>query len=97
MSKKVIFLEGIKGPFHDAFQRLMELVPIQDRNDKNLQRLIAFRSKNDGEDLTRTYILQKINHAKECNYTGSLYDFLKDDQLDTSCGFEDPEPPDEIG
>ena len=49
MSDKLINLEEQDGPFQDVFQRVMRMVPDRDKNDKNLQRLLAFRLKLDGE------------------------------------------------
>jgi hypothetical protein len=97
MPSNIIFPEGIEGPIHDAFIRLMALIPDEQRTEKKLQRLIAFRLKLDGEDLTRAYILKKIEHAAECQYAGNLYDFLKDDKIEMSCGLNGSDPPDLIG
>jgi hypothetical protein len=97
MPSKIIFPEGIEGPFHDAFNKLMELIPDEQRSDQKLQRLIAFRLKLDGEDLTRAYILNKIEHAEECRYAGNLYDFMKDDKIELSWGLDGSDPPDLIG
>ena len=97
MPSNIIFPEGIEGPFHDAFIRLMELIPDEQRTEKKLRRLIAFRLKLDGEDPTRAYILKKIEHAAECQYTGDLYDFMKDDKIEMSCGIDESDPPDLIG
>lgn len=97
MPSNIIFPEGIEGPRHDAFIRLLELIPAEHRNDEKLQRLIAFRLKVDGEDPARAYILKKIEHADECGYAGNLYDFMKDDRIETSCGIDESDPPDLIG
>jgi len=97
MPSNIIFPEGIEGPLHDAFIRLLELISDEHRNDEKLQRLIAFRLKLDGEDLTRAYILKKIEHAEECSYAGNLYDFMKDDRIEMSCGIDESDPPDLIG
>ena len=86
MPSNIIFPEGIEGPLHNPFIHLMDLIPEEQRTDKKLQRLIAFRLKLDGEDPTRAYILKKIEHATECRYTGDLYDFMKDDRIEISCG-----------
>ena len=97
MPSNIIFPEGIEGPLHDAFIRLMTLIPDEQRTENKLQRLIAFRLKLDGEDLTRAYILEKIEHAAECQYAGNLYDFMKDDKIEMSCGLNGSDPPDLIG
>lgn len=97
MPSNIIFPEGIEGPIHDAFTRLMDLIPKEQRTEKKLQRLIAFRLKLDGEDPTRAYILKKTEHAVECQYAGNLYDFMKDDRIEMSCGIDESDPPDLIG
>jgi len=82
MTKKIIEIEEREGPFQAMFQRVMKMVPQQDREDKNLQRLIAFRMEIDGENTTVQYLKNKIQEARESAHKGSLYDFLKD-SLDT--------------
>ena len=71
------------------------MIPDRDKNDKKLQRLIAFRLKLDGEAAISEYLIKKIRDAIKCAYTGSLYDFLKDDLQQKECGEADidPEPP----
>ena len=49
MSDKLISIEEQEGPFKMILQRVLRMVPDRDRNDKKLQRLIAFRLKIDGE------------------------------------------------
>ena len=49
MSDKLITLEEQGGPFQAVFQRILRMVPDRDKNDKSLQRLLAFRLKIDGE------------------------------------------------
>jgi len=78
MNKKIIEIEERDGPFQALFQRVMDVIPEQDRNDKNLQRLIAFRLETDGENLTVQYLKNKIQESKSQSYKGRLYDFLKD-------------------
>ncbi len=79
MSDKVIAIEETEGTFQMALQRVMRMVPDRDRHDKKLQRLIAFRLKLDGEASLSEYLIRKIRDAIKCSYSGSLYDFLKDD------------------
>ena len=55
------------------------MVPDRDKNDKKLQRLIAFRLRTDGEAATKVYLINKIRDSIQCGYTGSFYNFLKDD------------------
>ena len=62
-----------------AFQRVMRMVPERDKQDKKLQRLIAFRLRLDGEATLSEYLIKKIKEAIKCSYGGSLYNYLKDD------------------
>jgi hypothetical protein len=71
MSDKLITLEDHEGPFQMVFKRVMRMVPERDKEDKKLQRLIAFRLRIDGE--------------AKCTHTSSFYDFLKDDFPQTNC------------
>jgi hypothetical protein len=68
------------------------MVPDRDKNDKKLQRLIAFRLRTDGEAATREYLINKIRDAIQCGYTGSFYNFLKDDLKLKECDLEDETP-----
>ena len=85
MDQKIIAIEEENGPFQVVFQRVMRMVPDRDKSDKNLQRLIAFRLKTDGEADTSEYLIRKIREVIRCSYTGSLYDFLKDDLKEREC------------
>ena len=97
MSEKIITIEDQDGPFQAVFQRIMRMVPDRDKDDKNLQRLLAFRLRIDGEAALSEYLIYKIRETIKCAYTGSLYIFLKDDLVEKECGTEeekpDPEPP----
>ncbi len=96
MTEKVIAIEEEDGPFQPIFQRIMRMVPERDKDDKKLQRLIAFRLKSDGEGPTNEYLVRKIREIIQCGYTGCLYDFLKDDLKEKECGFngeDNPDPP----
>ena len=97
MSDKLITLEEQDGPFQTVFQRMMRMVPDRDKNDKNLQRLLAFRLKIDGEAVLSEFLIRKIRETIKCAYTGCLYDFLKDDLIEKECRSEeddnDDEPP----
>ncbi len=86
MSDKVIAIEERDGPFQIVFRRIMRMVPDRDKNDKSLQRLLAFRLEVDGEAALSEYLIRKIREAIKCAYTGSLYDFLKDDLAEKECG-----------
>ncbi len=79
MSNKIISIEEHEGPFQMVFQRVMRRVPERDKNDKKLQRLIAFRLSIDGEAAISEYLIKKIKEAIKCSYSGSLYNYLKDD------------------
>ena len=92
MSDKVISLEETEGTFQMTFQRVMRMVPDRDKNDKKLQRLLAFRLKVDGEASISEYLIRKIREAIKCSYTGSLYDFLKDDRIEKECRGQDIDP-----
>jgi hypothetical protein len=85
MTGKIISIEEEDGPFQVIFQRILRMVPDRDKQDKNLQRLIAFRLKIDGEAETSEYLVRKIREIIRCAYTGSLYDFLKDDLEEKIC------------
>ena len=98
MSDKLITLEEQSGPFQAVFQRIMRMVPDRDKKDKNLQRLLAFRLKIDGEAVLNEFLIRKIRETIKCAYTGSLYEFLKDDLIEKECRpepeeAEDDEPP----
>ncbi len=94
MTDKIISIEEQDGPFQMTFQRVMRMVPDRDKQDKKLQRLIAFRLKIDGEAAISEYLIKKIKEAIKCSFHGSLYDYLKDDLLEKTCiGDDAGEPP----
>jgi hypothetical protein len=97
MSDNLITIEAQNGPYQALFQRILRMVPDRDKNDKSLQRLLAFRLRIDGEAALSEYLIRKIRETIKCAYTGSLYDFLKDDLIEKECGTDeeepDPEPP----
>jgi len=97
MFEKLITIEDQDGPFQALFQRIMRMVPDRDKDDKNLQRLLAFRLRIDGEAALSEYLILKIRETIKCAYTGSLYNFLKDDLIEKECSSDevgsDPEPP----
>ena len=98
MSEKLITIEAQGGPFQAVFQRIMRMVPDRDKGDKNLQRLLAFRLRIDGEAALSEYLIRKIRETIKCAYTGSLYDFLKDDLIEKECDREEEKPaPDPLG
>ncbi len=85
MSDKIIAIEEQEGPFQMAFQRIMRMVPERDKQDKQLQRMIAFRLRIDGEATLSEYLIKKIKEAIKCSYGGSLYNYLKDDMEAREC------------
>jgi len=85
MTNKIISLDESGGAFQHVLQRVMRMVPDRDKNDKKLQRLIAFRLKIDGEAAISEYLIKKIREAIKCSYSGSMYDYLKDDMLEEEC------------
>jgi hypothetical protein len=92
MPDNVIAIEKFEGPFKKIFQNVMRMVPDRDKNDENLQRLIAFRLRTDGEAATREYLIGKIRDIIQCGYTGNFYDFIKDDQKERECDLDHEEP-----
>jgi hypothetical protein len=91
MSDKIISIEEQKGPLQMAFQRIMRMVPERDKQDKKLQRLIAFRLRLDGEAALSEYLIKKIKETIKCSYSGSLYNYLKDDIEAKECEDTDVE------
>ena len=89
MADKIISIEEHEGPFQMVFQRVMRMVPERDQHDKQLQRLIAFRLRIDGEAAISEYLIKKIKEAIKCSYSGSLYDYLKDDIEEKACQNKD--------
>jgi len=79
MTDKIISIEKQDGLFQMVFQRVMRMVPDRDKQDKKLQRLIAFRLRIDGEAAISEYLIKRIKEAIKCSYSGSLYNYLKDD------------------
>jgi len=92
MSEKLIAIEEQEGPYKSVFQRIMRMVPDRDKKDKNLQRLLAFRLRIDGEAALSEYLIRKIRETIQCAYSGSLYNFLKDDLIEKECGTIEEEP-----
>jgi hypothetical protein len=73
-------------------QRVLRMVPERDKQDIELQRLLAFRLRADGEGATREYLMKKIRDMIQCAYPGRLYDFLKDDRASSGCLTDPPGP-----
>ena len=93
MTQKVIAIEEKDGPQRAMLQDMMRMVPDRDRYDVNLMRLLAFRLHLDGEAALKEYLMTKIRAAAECAYTGSLYDFLRNDLAARQCGDEHADDP----
>jgi len=95
MTEKIVSIDETEGAFQMSLQRVMRMVPDRDKTDKKLQRLIAFRLKLDGESAINEFLIKKIRDAIKCSYTGTLYDFLKDDLHQKECEADptEPEPP----
>ncbi len=95
MTADIINIEDRDDALHAMLERVLLLVPEKDNQDLNLQRIIAFRLKLDGEAETRAYLVKKIEETIQCAYTGSLYEFLKDDIQEKKCisKIENPDPP----
>ena len=95
MKDKVISLESIGGPYRDVLERILRMVPDRDKHDIELQRLLAFRLRIDGEGTTSEYLMRKIRDMIQCAYQGRLYEFLKDDEVESDCRADEPstDPP----
>jgi hypothetical protein len=95
MPDKIVSIEETQGAFQVSFQRVMRMVPDRDKDDKKLQRLIAFRLNLDGEAAMSEYLIKKIRAVIKCSYTGTLYDFLKNDVQSKECAElnDDSKPP----
>jgi hypothetical protein len=96
MSDKLVTIEAQDGPYKPLLQRIMRMVPDRDKNDKNLQRLLTFRLRIDGEAALREYLIRKIKETIKCAYTGKLYDFLKDDVIEKKCAMDEEEAGPEV-
>ncbi len=78
MNPKLIAIENRSGPFRVVFQRVMRMVPERDKEDKRLQRMLAFRLIHDGEAETASYLIRNIRHFIRHPGPTSFYDFLMD-------------------
>lgn len=86
MTEKIIALEELPGPLQSVLHSVLQMVPDRDKDDIHLQRLLAFRLRIDGEAALREYLMTQIRDAIQCAYTGSLYEFLKDDLKQKTTG-----------
>ncbi len=96
MGDKVICIETHGGAHQAILRRVLRMVPDKDRKDAELQRMLAFRLRVDGEGATSEYLMRKIRNMIQCAYHGRLYDFLKDDEQERQCPPPEPTrtPPD---
>lgn len=85
MADRVIRIEDDDASIGVLLERVMRMVPERDKKDPNLRRLLAFRLRLDGEERIREYLLRKIRASIECGYTGSFYEFIKDDLKEKEC------------
>ncbi len=88
MKKDLIDIDNLPGEEQDRLDQLMVLAPPADRDDVRLRRLLLFRLRLDGFPTTRSYLVEKTRSADRCRFSGSLYDYLKDDVEEKAC-FED--------
>jgi len=86
MSEKLISIENREGPMQKSLNRIMRMVPDKDKSDPNLKRMLAFRLQVDGEAAVSEFLIRKIRDMIQCAYTGSFYDFIKDDNREKNCG-----------
>lgn len=75
--QKIITIESLRGPLQDVLRNVMRMVPERDRKDINLQRLLAFRLRIDGEGATREFLMRNIRDMVQSTHQGRLYDFLR--------------------
>jgi hypothetical protein len=80
--QKIIAIESIEGPYRGVLNNVMRMVPDQDKGDIELQRLLAFRLRIDGEGATREFLMRKIRDMIQSSHKGRLYDFLNNDHPD---------------
>ena len=98
MTGKVFNLENVlQRDNKESFDRLIGLFDRHDRKDDDLRKIVAFRLKLDGEEVTREYLLKKIDTARQCDYSGRFYDFIKNDEEEKRCGIKSSSFPDEAG
>ena len=79
MTGDIIELEQINDAARIDLKKLLLLIPPEQREDQQLKRLLLFRLQLDGLHATRAYLVEKTREADRCGYTGSMYEYLKDD------------------
>jgi len=85
MGQKLYSIENLSGQDHDDLEKLLLLVPPKQRQDLQLRRLLLFRLLIDGFEITRSYMVDKTRAADRCGFSGRIYDYLKDDDIERSC------------
>ena len=97
MKRKLITVETRRGAALLVLKRVMRMVPDRDKDDKRLQRLLAFRLLHDGEAATCEYLMRHIRRYIRKPEPRRFYDFLVQDQGHEmgSNGWQglDPDPP----
>ena len=89
MTQKIVVLENRNDILGDKLRKVMRLIPTREKGDKKLQRLLAFRLNADGEDIVRKYLMDNIKKIIQCSYTGSFYDFIKNNAIKKECELKD--------
>ena len=94
MDRKIITVETRHGAALFVLRRVMRMVPDRDKNDKRLQRLLAFRLQHDGEAATCEYLMRHIRRYIRRPQPRRFYDFLVQDQADPQfeSGWKGPDP-----
>ncbi|CAB5123938.1 hypothetical protein D3OALGA1CA_2765 [Olavius algarvensis associated proteobacterium Delta 3] len=89
MGETVYSIEDVSGPERDDLYKLLLLVPPKQRQDLQLRRLLLFRLRIDGFDRCRTYLVNRTRSADRCGFTGRIFDYLKDDDIEGSCPLDE--------
>ncbi len=74
--QNVIAIESIRGPFQGILREVLRMVPERDKKDPDLQRLLAFRLRTDGEGATREFLMRGLRDMAQSAHGGRLYDFM---------------------
>lgn len=90
MTDNLISIDERLDDHADDLKKLIKLVDPTQREDRDLTRLLLIRLRLDGLDRTRDYLIQKTRAADRCNYSGRLYDYLKNDAEERTCQNEKP-------
>ena len=79
MADSIIRLEELTQVDPKDLDRLMRLVPADQRDDARLKRFLSFRLKLDGLVATQVYLSNKLIDAEKSAYRGRLFDFMCQD------------------